>query len=228
MKRRKKHLIHVHQRILLEIVFARNKSASRPPVFLLVMLGYSSTIPETEKTTVQNAHYAYLKKLEVMSKNGFQIWIQHLKLGKNGYFCACLNFFVNQCYRPLMKPKNHSNNCNEEENIAMSTSSSKSVHWRQEKCLIDWWVTKWAALWKWPKTLSKTEFWKSYDDSSTKSKTSFISNDEGMFSFNKIMPLAMYIVQQKVSFSQKEWKGSSNSTDLNITENLWVSVKKPP
>ena len=29
-----------------------NKSASGPPVFLLVMLGYSSTIPETEKTTV--------------------------------------------------------------------------------------------------------------------------------------------------------------------------------
>ena len=52
VKRRKKHLIHVHQRILLETVFARNKSASRPPVFLLVMLGYSSTIPETEKTTV--------------------------------------------------------------------------------------------------------------------------------------------------------------------------------
>ena len=30
----------------------KNKSASRPPVFLLVMLGYSATIPETEKTTV--------------------------------------------------------------------------------------------------------------------------------------------------------------------------------
>ena len=52
LKRGKKHLIHVHQRILLEAVFARNKSASRPPVFLLVMLGYSLTIPETEKTTV--------------------------------------------------------------------------------------------------------------------------------------------------------------------------------
>ena len=52
VKRRKKHLIHVHLRILLEAVFARNKSASRPPVFLLVMLGYSLTIPETEKTTV--------------------------------------------------------------------------------------------------------------------------------------------------------------------------------
>ena len=51
-KSRKKHLIHVQQRILLEALFARNKSASRPPVFLLVMLGYSSTIPETEKTTV--------------------------------------------------------------------------------------------------------------------------------------------------------------------------------
>ena len=38
VKRRKKHLIHVHQRILLEAVFARNKSASRPPVFLLVMI----------------------------------------------------------------------------------------------------------------------------------------------------------------------------------------------
>ena len=25
----------------------------------------------------QNAHYAYLKKLEVMSKNGLQMWIQH-------------------------------------------------------------------------------------------------------------------------------------------------------
>ena len=52
VKRRKKHLIHVNQRILLEAVFARNKSASRPPDFLLVMLVYSSTIPETEKTTV--------------------------------------------------------------------------------------------------------------------------------------------------------------------------------
>ena len=31
VKRRKKHLIHVHQRILLEAEFARNKSASRPP-----------------------------------------------------------------------------------------------------------------------------------------------------------------------------------------------------
>ena len=51
-KRRKKHLIHVHQRILLEAVFARNKSASRPPVFMLVRLGYSLTILETEKTTV--------------------------------------------------------------------------------------------------------------------------------------------------------------------------------
>ena len=52
VKRRKKHLIHVHQRILLEAVFAKKKSASSPPVFLLVMLGYSSTIPDTEKTTV--------------------------------------------------------------------------------------------------------------------------------------------------------------------------------
>ena len=31
VKRRKKHLIYVHQRILLEAMFARNKSASRPP-----------------------------------------------------------------------------------------------------------------------------------------------------------------------------------------------------
>ena len=38
------------------------------------------------------------KKLEVMSKNEFQIEFSTLKLGKNGYFCACLNFFVNQCY----------------------------------------------------------------------------------------------------------------------------------
>ena len=47
VKRRKKHFIHVHQRILLEVMFARNKSTSRPPVFLHVMLGYNSTIPET-------------------------------------------------------------------------------------------------------------------------------------------------------------------------------------
>ena len=46
VKKRKKHLIHVHQRILLDAVFARNKSAFRPLVFLLVMLGYSSFIPE--------------------------------------------------------------------------------------------------------------------------------------------------------------------------------------
>ena len=51
MNRRKKYLIHVHQRILLDAVFARNKITSRPLVFLLVMLGYSSTLPETEKTT---------------------------------------------------------------------------------------------------------------------------------------------------------------------------------
>ena len=52
VKRRKKHLNHVNQRILLGAVFARNVSASRSPFFLLVMLEYSSTIPETEKAAV--------------------------------------------------------------------------------------------------------------------------------------------------------------------------------
>ena len=33
-----------------------------------------------------------------MRKNGFKFEFSTLKLGKNGYFCACLNFFVNQCY----------------------------------------------------------------------------------------------------------------------------------
>ena len=28
----------------------------------------------------------------------FKFEFSTLKLGKNGYFCACLNFFVNQCY----------------------------------------------------------------------------------------------------------------------------------
>ena len=46
----------------------------------------------------QNAHYAYSKKLEVGVKTDFKCEFSTLKLGKNGYFCACLNFFVNQCY----------------------------------------------------------------------------------------------------------------------------------
>ena len=36
---------------------------------------------------------------------------------------------------------------------------------------------------------------KSFDDFLTKSKTSFIINDVGMLSFNKIMSLAVHLVQ---------------------------------
>ena len=80
VKRRKKHLIHVHQRILLEAVFARNKSASRPPVFLLVMLGYSSTIPETEKTTVLwEAHlHTHKKTNNLICSDSWNWWSLHL------------------------------------------------------------------------------------------------------------------------------------------------------
>ena len=41
------------------------------------------------------------KKLEVMIYSSplvFKFKFSTLNLGKNGYFCACLNFFVNQCY----------------------------------------------------------------------------------------------------------------------------------
>ena len=56
--------------------------------------------------------------------------------------------------------------------VTMGLSSSKLVHWSQEKSRMDWWVKNWAALWKWLKTLFQTKFWKSSDDGSTKSKTS--------------------------------------------------------
>ena len=52
MKRRKTHLVHVHQRIFLNTVFTRHESAPRPPVPLLVALGHSPTVLETEKITV--------------------------------------------------------------------------------------------------------------------------------------------------------------------------------
>ena len=80
VKRRKKHLIHVHQRILLEAVFARNKSASRPPVFLLVMLGYSSTIPETEKITVlwEARLHTHKKTNDLICSDSWNWWSLHL------------------------------------------------------------------------------------------------------------------------------------------------------
>ena len=80
VKRRKKHLIHVHQRILLDGVFARNKSVSRPPVFLLVMLGYSSTIPETEKTTVlcEARLHTHEKTNELIYFDSWNWWSLHL------------------------------------------------------------------------------------------------------------------------------------------------------
>ena len=45
----------------------------------------------------QNAHYAHLKNWRWWVKTDFKFEFSTLKLGKNGYFCACLNFFVNQC-----------------------------------------------------------------------------------------------------------------------------------
>lgn len=109
MKRRKKHL-HVHQRIFLDTVFTRLKSAPRPPVLLLVVVRCSPAVPETEKTTVlcEALLYTYIKgpecmytfmyiytyiseKLEVMSKTGFESEISTSKLGYNKYFYACLN-----------------------------------------------------------------------------------------------------------------------------------------
>ena len=80
VKRKMKHLIHVHQRILLEAVFARNKSASRRPVFLLVMLGYSSTITETEKTTVlcEARLHTHKKTNDLICSNSWNWWSLHL------------------------------------------------------------------------------------------------------------------------------------------------------
>ena len=80
VKRRKKHLIHIHQRILLEAVFSRNKSASRPPVFLLVILGYSPTIPETEKTTVlcEACLHTHKKTNDLICSDSWNWWSLHL------------------------------------------------------------------------------------------------------------------------------------------------------
>ena len=44
------------------------------------------------------------------------------------------------------------------------------------------------------------------DDGLTKIKIFFICNEVGIFSFCKIMCLAMHLVQQKDGFTQKEWK----------------------
>ena len=80
VKRRKKHLIHVHHRILLEAVFARNKSASWPPVFLLIMLGYSSTIAETEKTAVlcEARLHTHKKTNDLIYSDSWNRWSLHL------------------------------------------------------------------------------------------------------------------------------------------------------
>ena len=77
--------------------------------------------------------------------------------------------------------------------------------------------------------LLKTKFWKSSDDGFIKSKTSFINNNVGMFSFSKIILILMHLVQQKVDFNQKKWKWCnepSNSVDLSSIENLWKFSKK--
>ena len=39
-----------------------------------------------------------------------------------------------------------------------------------------------------------------------KVKIYFISDDVGMFNFNKIIPFATHLVKQQVGFRQKEWK----------------------
>ena len=84
VKKRKKHLIYVHQRILRAAVFARNKSASRPPVFPLAMLGYSSTIPETEKTTVfvKPAHIPIRRPMTLRSPHRLHWYTLYLRASK--------------------------------------------------------------------------------------------------------------------------------------------------
>ena len=68
MKRRKKHLVHVHQRIFLDTVFTRYESAPRPQVLLLVVPGHSPTVPETVLCEVPLHTHMESHDLEVHSE----------------------------------------------------------------------------------------------------------------------------------------------------------------
>ena len=98
MKRRKKHLVYVHQRIFLDTVFARYKNASIPPALLFVVLRCDPTIPEIEKATdfvipirspMPHRDYWYLlylkasKRSSILSYNSFR-WTQWA-IGMLGY-----------------------------------------------------------------------------------------------------------------------------------------------
>lgn len=52
MKRMKKQLVHVDQRIFLDAMFTRHESTPRSRVLLLVVLGYIPTAPATKKATI--------------------------------------------------------------------------------------------------------------------------------------------------------------------------------
>ena len=65
-----------------------------------------------------------------------------------------------------------------------------------------------AILWKWLKILSEKSSENPLMMDQPKIKHSLLVMMRGVFSFSKIVLLTMHLVQQKIGFSQKEWKWS--------------------
>lgn len=107
-----KHLVYVHLRIFWDTVFPRHES-SRSSVILLVVLGHSPTVPETEKTTVivksacipetalvLFALNSFLKKLHIVIRLLQVAWVDN----KNaGIFIPILQGLSNFAWKALWK-----------------------------------------------------------------------------------------------------------------------------